>query len=99
MANDELKELLRSVIQEELQPVHDQLSEIKQEQQSMKRDIAEIKLEQQSMKLDIAEIKQAVLETNERVVRIEATVDKQQGVIELLSARSIQQEAQLKKII
>lgn len=78
MANEELKDILRSVIQEELKPVHEQLTEMKQ---------------------DIAEIKQAVLETNERVVRIEASVDKQQGVIELLAARSIQQEAQLKKII
>jgi uncharacterized coiled-coil protein SlyX len=51
------------------------------------------------MKQDIAEIKQAVLETNERVVRIEATLDKQEQVIDVLAARSIRQEAELKKVI
>ncbi|MFS0575983.1 hypothetical protein AB1K83_10125 [Sporosarcina sp. 179-K 3D1 HS] len=43
-------------------------------------------------------IKQAVLETNERVKRLEGIQESQHRLIELLSARSIQHEAELKRI-
>lgn len=44
------------------------------------------------------QIKQAVLETNEKVNRLEAIQESQHRIIELLSARSIQHEAELKRI-
>lgn len=75
--DNELKEMLRSVIQEELAPVNDKLNRLETEQEL---------------------IKQAVLDTNERVVKIETILENQHKIIELLSARSIQHEAELKRI-
>lgn len=43
-------------------------------------------------------IKKAVLDTNERVMRMESILENQHRIIELLSTRSIQQEAELKRI-
>jgi hypothetical protein len=48
--------------------------------------------------IDIPYIKQAVLETNEAVKRMELVQEEQHRVIELLSTRSIEQEATLKRI-
>ncbi|MFB5268869.1 hypothetical protein ACE41H_19080 [Paenibacillus enshidis] len=75
--NSELKELLQSVIREELQPVHERLNKIETDQQEMKR---------------------AVLDTNERVMEIGDFLENQHRTIEILSARSIQQEAELKSV-
>ncbi|MBA9087837.1 archaellum component FlaC [Fontibacillus solani] len=43
-------------------------------------------------------IKRAVLDTNERVMKMESVLENQHRIIELLSTRSIQQEAELKRI-
>ncbi|KRE73602.1 hypothetical protein [Paenibacillus sp. Soil750] len=51
------------------------------------------------LELEQSQIKQAVLETNEIVKRLENVQEQQHRIIELLSARSIEQEAKLKKII
>ena len=51
------------------------------------------------LELEQGQIKQAVLETNEIVKRLEVVQEQQHRIIELLSARSIEQEAKLKKII
>ncbi|OCT13141.1 hypothetical protein A8709_20560 [Paenibacillus pectinilyticus] len=51
------------------------------------------------LELEQTQIKQAVLETNEIVKRLENVQEQQHRIIELLSARSIEQEAKLKKII
>jgi uncharacterized protein (UPF0335 family) len=48
------------------------------------------------IELEQAQIKQAVLETNETVKRMELIQEQQHTIIELLSARSIEQEAKLK---
>ncbi|WNR44681.1 hypothetical protein [Paenibacillus roseipurpureus] len=50
------------------------------------------------LELEQSQIKQAVLETNEIVKRLEVVQENQHRIIELLSARSIEQEAKLKKI-
>lgn len=76
MDND-LLQLLRTVIREELAPVNERLDRIETEQTL---------------------IKQAVLDTNERVKKIEEVQESQHKIIELLSVRSIDQEAQLKRI-
>ncbi|WP_150268261.1 hypothetical protein [Paenibacillus tepidiphilus] len=83
MDND-LAQLLRSVIREELTPVNERLDRLESDQQIIKQD--------QEL------IKRAVLETNERVIKIESLLENQHRIIELLSARSIEQEAQLKRI-
>ncbi|MNO07301.1 hypothetical protein D3C76_1851590 [compost metagenome] len=57
----------------------------------MKQDIQEIKEDQHL-------IKRAVLDTNERVMKMESVLENQHRIIELLSTRSIQQEAELKRI-
>lgn len=85
-----------------------QLNHITKEQQEMKKDIASISKEQREMKQDIAEIKKdtkdisamkvAVLETNNRVKKIETKLDKHERTLDLLSRRSIDQEAELKSI-
>ncbi|MNW37925.1 hypothetical protein D3C74_149800 [compost metagenome] len=89
--NNELRELLQSVIREELKPVNEQLQELRTVQQEMKQDIQEIKEDQHL-------IKRAVLDTNERVMKMESVLENQHRIIELLSTRSIQQEAELKRI-
>ncbi|KWX82316.1 hypothetical protein AMQ83_32815 [Paenibacillus riograndensis] len=76
MDND-LVQMLRTVIREELAPVNERLDRIETEQ---------------------THIKQAVLDTNERVKKIEEVQESQHKIIELLSVRSIDQEAQLKRI-
>lgn len=110
--NKELIEQLQSVIREELRPVNEHLQELRTEQQAMKVDIQEIRVEQQAMKQDIQGIKEdlheikedqhlikrAVLDTNERVMKMESVLENQHRIIELLSTRSIQQEAELKRI-
>ncbi|MGO4269908.1 hypothetical protein AB4Z22_08705 [Paenibacillus sp. TAF58] len=48
------------------------------------------------LELEQAQIKQAVLETNETVKRMELIQEQQHTIIELLSARSIEQEAKIK---
>lgn len=110
--NKELIEQLQSVIREELRPVNEHLQELRTEQQAMKEDIQEIRAEQQTMKLDVQGIKEdlheikedqhlikrAVLDTNERVMKMESVLENQHRIIELLSTRSIQQEAELKRI-
>jgi hypothetical protein len=89
--NSDLKELLQSVIREELKPVNEQLKELRTEQQAMRQDIQEIKEDQHL-------IKRAVLDTNDRVMKMESVLENQHRIIELLSTRSIQQEAELKRI-
>jgi flagellar capping protein FliD len=67
-------------------------------------DTMDTRLETIETRLDTIEdeqqqIKQAVLETNATVKRIEVIQDQQHRIIELLSTRSIEQEAMLKRII
>lgn len=92
-------------IETEQQGMKQELQGIKQEQQGMKQELQEIKQEQQGMKQDLLEMKQdqvlikrAVLETNDRLKNVETILENQHRIIELLSARSIQQEAELKRI-
>ncbi|MGE6513574.1 hypothetical protein [Lysinibacillus sphaericus] len=70
------------------------LNELKQINQRL--DSIENRLE--SLETEQQKIKQAVLETNEKVNRLEAIQESQYRNIELLSARSIQHEAELKRI-
>ncbi|MDP4099382.1 hypothetical protein OIN60_21940 [Paenibacillus sp. P96] len=89
--NSELKELLQSVIREELKPVHRRLDQMEIDQHGIKRALDQMEIDQQ-------EIKRAVLDTSERVAEMKSFLENQHRIIELLSARSIQQEAELKRI-
>ncbi|MEK3671706.1 hypothetical protein [Paenibacillus sp. FSL R10-2771] len=90
MDND-LAKLLRSVIREELEPVNERLERIETEQTGLKQEVQIVKQDQEL-------IKRAVLYTNERVIRMESILENQHRIIELLSARSIEQEALIKRI-
>ncbi|KOS64257.1 hypothetical protein FJQ98_10350 [Lysinibacillus agricola] len=77
------------------------LSELKQINHRL--DSIENRLESVENRLEIVEfeqqqIKQAVLETNEKVNRLVTIQESQHRIIELLSARSIQHEAELKRM-
>ncbi|WP_042213303.1 hypothetical protein [Paenibacillus borealis] len=78
MDND-LAKLLRSVIREELEPVNERLERIETEQTGLKQDV-------QILKQDQELIKRAVLDTYERVIRMESILENQHRIIELLSA-------------
>jgi septal ring factor EnvC (AmiA/AmiB activator) len=120
MMNRELKDMLQSVIREELAPVHQRLERIETRLENVETRLenvetrlesvetrvenVETRLERIETRLEALEadsqlIKRAVLETNESVKRYEAIQDSQQRIIELLSSRSIEQEAQLKRIV
>ncbi|KYD23906.1 hypothetical protein B4113_3271 [Geobacillus sp. B4113_201601] len=47
---------------------------------------------------DLSLIKRAVLDTSDSIKRLEEIQESQQHIIDLLSVRSIQQEAELKRI-
>ncbi|MHA6531911.1 hypothetical protein [Paenibacillus sp. BAC0078] len=111
MDND-LAQALRSVIREELVPVNERLDRTDERLNGVNQYLGQIDerlgqfdehFEQIDEHLSRIEedqhlIKRAVLETNERVINIESILENQHRIIELLSARSIEQEAQLKRI-
>ena len=74
-----------------LREILSEISGIKQEMSGMKQDIQFLKDEQ-------AQIKQAVLETNERVKQLTDRQDNQHAIIDILSSRSIEHEALLKRV-
>ncbi|NOU66766.1 hypothetical protein GC096_22220 [Paenibacillus sp. LMG 31461] len=88
MDND-LKDALTAILKAELSPL---LIGIDSRLDGIDSRLDRLELEQ-------SQIKQAVLETNEIVKRLENVQEQQHRIIELLSARSIEQEAKLKKII
>ncbi|MGZ7443744.1 hypothetical protein [Paenibacillus sp. TH7-28] len=96
--DNELKQLLQSVVREELKAVNERLDrndkqfqEVNQHLKSMDQRLSRIEEDQHL-------IKRSVLDTNERVIRMEKVLENQHRIIELLSTRSIQQEAELKRI-
>lgn len=85
-------------MEEQLGGMEDRLDGIETEQREIKQDLSQIADNQQKLSVDMEMVKSAVLETNERVINIESMLENQHTIIELLSARSIEQEAKLKRI-
>lgn len=75
----------------ELKKINLRLESVENRLVSLENRLEIIEIEQQ-------QIKQAVLETNEKVNKLEAIQESQHRIIELLSVRSIQQEAELKRL-
>lgn len=128
--NEELKDLLRSVIREELTPINERLDRIEAEQQNMRTDIQRMKDDIQSLKEDMLGVKsnmstkddltrlatkedvallpsiqQAVSEAGKSLERLEDAQARMEGTLkgheitlDLLSRRSIDQEAAIKRI-
>ncbi|MBY9078439.1 hypothetical protein KIH86_27440 [Paenibacillus sp. HN-1] len=97
MSND-LSELLRSVIREELAPVNERLDHADKQMGTVIEQLEKMDQRLERIEEDQHLIKKAVLDTNERVMKMETVLENQSRIIELLSARSIEQEAQLKRI-
>ncbi|WP_018750818.1 hypothetical protein [Paenibacillus sanguinis] len=97
MDND-LKHLLQSVVREELKTVNERLDRNDEQFQEVNQHLKSMDQRFSRIEEDQHLIKKAVLDTNERVVRMEEVLDNQHRIIELLSTRSIQQEAELKRI-
>src|SRR5690625_2313211 len=101
------KEVLNKIL-DQLNCITEDQQEMKQEFASMKQEFAGMQKDITGMKQDIADMKKhtedipsmkvAILDTNDRVKRIEATVEKHDLTLDLLSRRSIDQEAELKRI-
>lgn len=117
--NNDLKELLQSVIREELEPVTQKLEHMDKRLDKMDARLDRMENEQQFIKQAVLEtneslnvigsdvsaikeeqqlIKQAVMETNQAVQRLESIQDQQHRIIEMLSVRSIEHEAELRRI-
>lgn len=97
MDNDSVQ-LLRSVIREELEPVNERLDRTDEKLNDVSQHLGKIDQRLDRIEEDQHLIKNAVLDTNERLINVEALLENQHTIIELLSARSIEQEAQLKRI-
>ncbi|MFD0711222.1 hypothetical protein [Paenibacillus sp. GCM10027626] len=110
--NSELNNVLKSVIREELEPVKRKLDSLETEQLSITTEMKIMMNEVSSVKQAVLEtnqrlqvveseqklIKQAVMETNQAVQRLESIQEQQHRIIEMLSVRSIEQEAELRQI-
>ncbi|BFH15020.1 histidine kinase [Paenibacillus melissococcoides] len=75
-----------------------ELKDMKVEQQATNQRLDRMETEMKEMKDEQQLIKRAVMETNESVKRLETIQEQQHRIIELLSFRSIEQEAALKRI-
>ncbi|MCL6572626.1 hypothetical protein [Anoxybacillus ayderensis] len=79
-----------------LQQVLTKLNELQAEMNNMKQTMATKQdLENMATKQDLKMIQQAVLETNEIVKNIEANQKRQERILDVLSKRSIEHEAQI----
>lgn len=85
-------------MKQEVQGMKLEVQGVKQDVQGITQDIQKINQDIREIKEDQHLIKRAVLDTNERVMKMESVLENQHKIIELLSTRSIQQEAELKRI-
>lgn len=111
--DNELKEALSALLKAEFLPIFDRLDVIDKRLDGIDNCLGGIdnhlividnRLDGLDTRLDRIEqeqtqIKQAVLETNTTVKRIELIQEQQHSIIELLSARSIEHEAKIKRIL
>jgi hypothetical protein len=77
---------LNEKVDRELHLLHDRFERV-ENNMATKEDVADLPL-----------IKRAVLDTSDSIKRLEEIQENQQHIIDLLSARSIRQEAELKRI-
>ncbi|MFD1850423.1 hypothetical protein [Oceanobacillus bengalensis] len=89
----------------ELKVISGKVNNIEKEQNSLKDDVNSLKSDVKVLKDDVKnldseqkQIKLAVVENNKILKRIELNQASQQQVIDLLSPRSIQQEADIKQL-
>ncbi|MFF2177770.1 hypothetical protein ACFVT8_15040 [Lysinibacillus sp. NPDC058147] len=82
----------------ELKQINQRLDSIENRLESVENRLDSLENRLEIVEFEQQQIKQAVLETNEKVNRLAVIQESQHRIIELLSARSIEHEAELKKI-
>lgn len=82
----------------ELKQINQRLDSIENRLESVENRLELVENRLEIVEFEQQQIKQAVLETNEKVNRLTVIQESQHRIIELLSARSIQHEAELKKL-
>lgn len=85
MDND-LVQLLRSVIREELVSVNERLDRTDERLDGVSQQLGNIDQRLSRIEEDQHLIKNAVLDTNERLINVESLLENQHRIIELLSA-------------
>lgn len=97
--NNMSEKLLKQILNE-LKEMKSELKEVKSEQQATRQDISNIQ-KTMATKEDVADIpaiKVSIFETSEIVKHIETTQVRHERTLDLLSRRSIDQEAEIKRI-
>lgn len=100
----EMDEILKQILSElkELiagqQETNTRLTNIETDITELKADVSGLKTDVKELKTDNKIIKQAVLETNETVKRIEGRQEHQQRIIEQLAYKSVEHDAEIKRI-
>ena len=82
----------------ELKQINQRLDSIENRLESVENRLELVENRLEIVEFEQQQIKQAVLETNEKVNRLTVIQESQHRIIELLSSRSIQHEAELKKL-
>ncbi|MEY9977762.1 hypothetical protein [Lysinibacillus sp. RC79] len=82
----------------ELKQINQRLDSIENRLESVENRLESVENRLEVVEFEQQQIKQTVLETNEKVNRLAAIQESQHRIIELLSARSIQHEAELKRM-
>ncbi|SDI17797.1 hypothetical protein SAMN05192534_1245 [Alteribacillus persepolensis] len=84
------RELLEQLLQT-VTNIDSKVTDMETELKTVNTDLSELKENQR-------QVQQAVLETNETTKRMEANQEKHERILDLLSRRSIEQEAEMKRI-
>ncbi|MGE7908299.1 hypothetical protein [Lysinibacillus xylanilyticus] len=82
----------------ELKQINQHLDSIDNRLNSMENRLESVENRLEIVEFEQQQVKQAVLETNEKINRLAVIQESQHRIIEILSARSIQHEAEIKKI-
>lgn len=94
MKND-IREMLQEVIREELKPVNEKLEVMENEMQGMRKQFSD-KFETLEQKID--GLHEQVAENAENIEIIKDVQERQEKTLDILSRRSIDQEAEIKRI-
>ncbi|KOP77997.1 hypothetical protein AMS59_14205 [Lysinibacillus sp. FJAT-14745] len=94
---DSIENRLESV-ENRLESVENRLESVESRLESVESRLESVENRLEVVEFEQQQIKQAVLETNEKVNRLAVIQESQHRIIELLSARSIQHEAELKRM-
>jgi chromosome segregation ATPase len=104
--NEELKELLRSVLKEELEPIHKQLGSFEQRFERFDERFDAVDQRLEMIEIDVRNLKDNLIngfgpyfeQITSHIDEVKEVTKTHQIIIETLSARSIQHESEIKEI-